>query len=49
VALTPFAPYCSSPPERDGLLIGYGLTAADALPAALDVVGDALARARRAA
>jgi GntR family transcriptional regulator/MocR family aminotransferase len=49
VALTPFAPYCSSPPQRDGVLIGYGLTAADALPAALDVVGDALARARRAA
>jgi hypothetical protein len=31
------------------VLIGYGLTAADALPAALSVVGDALARAHRAA
>jgi GntR family transcriptional regulator/MocR family aminotransferase len=49
VALTEYAPYCTSPPERDGLLIGYGLAAADALPAALGVVGDVLAAARAAA
>lgn len=49
VALTAYAPYCTSPPERDGLLIGYGLAAADALPAALGVVGDVLAAARAAA
>lgn len=49
VALTEYAPYCASRPERDGLLIGYGLTAADALPGALGVVGDVLAAARAAA
>ena len=32
VALTDAQALLASPPERDGLLIGYGLTAADALP-----------------
>ncbi len=47
VALSDFGPCCVTPPELDGLLLGYGLTPASQLPGALEVLAGVLVDAQR--
>jgi GntR family transcriptional regulator/MocR family aminotransferase len=46
IALTHFGPCCLTPPERDNLLLGYGLTPVDRLPDALTALAGVLADIR---